>query len=395
MKQVRHALVAAPVLPYAPETLPHSISISAMWRDALSTFSAHSAAILLCAFIGFAAPTIISAGISTSATLSAYAQTRSVTVLSGRPIVADDLASPGIPEYFRQAQRDLVRQLQTAWLVQMVAGLLGLTFARGAITWMALHGSQPGEQSETCGSFGEAIRMALTRYPALLAGTLFYGAIITACIVGMSDLTQPLEFVPGKTARIWVGLSRSFDDTVHQLLWRGFNDLIPNPGSPFAEFSSDLRRAAFRYLTSTAALISIVFIVVVETLLRFRTIAALKPVPCMRSHRFGMFAPLVDSARFGLKHFFAVTVHIWLLRLAIFGLSLCLIEFPMALMDNFVAPNVMRPGGAFPIGGFEILPTMRFIAVAGAAPVSAIMLAFCVVYDTRLYAALRRACEQE
>jgi hypothetical protein len=201
-------------------------------------------------------------------------------------------------------------------------------------------------------------------------------------------LTQPLEFVPGKTAHGSAGLSRGFDDTVHQLLRRGFTDLIPNPGVPFVELRSDLRHAASKYLTSTAVFISIVFIVVVETLLRFRTITALKPVTSMRPHRFGVLMPLVDSARFCLKHFFTVTVHIWFLRLAIFALSLCLIEFPMALMDNFVAPNVIRPGGAFPISGFEVLPTMRFIAIAGAALVSAIMLAFTVVYDARLYAAL-------
>jgi hypothetical protein len=92
-----------------------------------------------------------------------------------------------------------------------------------------------------------------------------------------------------------------------------------------------------------------------------------------------MFAPATDSMLIGFRHFGLMTMHIWLLRLAIFAVIICLIEFPSALVDYFVAPHVMRLSNRF-----ELLLFMRFASACGSVLVNAALMAFCVVYDARL-----------
>lgn len=372
------------------------LGVGAVWRDALSTFSARSAAILFCAIIGVAMPIIVGNWLYVSAKLSEYARTRSVFALYEKPGLAIVLA-------------------------EMIVGLLVLTFARGVITWIALHRAQPCGHGEACGSLGAAIRRTFVRYPALLASMLFYGATISAGIVGMSALTQPLEYNRSKNAHVWIGVARNFSDVLRQLMWRGFNTLVPDPGPPFAQLAPDLRRAAQRglfkayshndYLSAeygssygverydprpelyavsptqahsaefrplALALGSIALVLLAETLLRFRTVMAMKPFRSRRPEGFGLLTPLIASTRFGIKHFGVITAHIWIVRLAIFALIVAFIEFPLAMMDNLLAPF------AKPTSNLEILPIMGFLETSGAALVSAILFAFSVVYDARL-----------
>jgi hypothetical protein len=381
------------------------VSIAQVWRDALSVFSARSASILFCALIGFAMPTTIGAWIDMQSKLSNYARTRSVVVLND--------PTPSLSALFTGA----------------VIGVVAMTFARGVITWMTLHTGQYSEDGGNCGGFGRAVGMTLTRYPALLFGSLFYGAIVTAGLIGMSELTRPLEYSRSHTAHVWAGVARNFSDVLHQLSWRSFNTLTPAPGPPFAQLAPDVRRAAQRDLfeassktiyvaaesgsaygverapesfmapqtPSTASWLlasgSLVFLLLAETLLHFRTVMAMKPPaslvasPCgkdvPRPRRLTVLAPLIDSVRFGLRHFGAITLHIWLVRLAIFALIVSFIEFPLAMIDNLLAPYAR-------LGSSEVLPIMEFLETSGAALVSAILLAFSVVYDARLARRLER-----
>lgn len=110
---------------------PHRASLAAVWREALSTFSAHSEVMLSCALIGFAAPVILGNLFYTGAKLSEYARTRAVVTLYDRPSLA-------------------------ALLIQAGLGVLALTFARGLITWLTLFGRQRSEDGSAHGNFGAA-----------------------------------------------------------------------------------------------------------------------------------------------------------------------------------------------------------------------------------------------
>jgi hypothetical protein len=111
---------------------------------------------------------------------------------------------------------------------------------------------------------------------------------------------------------------------------------------------------------------------------------ALKPARSPRPGRFGWLTPLLDSARFGVRHFGEISLHTSLIRLATFGLTIALVEFPVAIADHFIVPHAIRLAGSF-----EILPIIGFMVGAGAALVGAILLALSIVYDARLYMALK------
>lgn len=371
------------------------VSIVAVWSDALSTFSAHSLAILPFALIGFAAPAILGSLLHTSAKLSEYGRTHAVVTLYDKPSL-------------------------TVLLVQASLGILTLTFARGAITWLALHDKRCCEDGRSHGNFGEACRTTLVRYPALLVGLLLYSTLITVGVVMMSAFTQKLEFVPSKMAHVWAGSHRAFGDALRQLAWRGFNSLMPDLGSPFAEFIPNLSDAISKHttrviyhersvdgsawpivvaeVTSETAFVSagmevikphrnpltvvagVALMVIAETLLRLRIVMAMTPPMPPKPRRFEWLRPLADCTHFGPRYFGTITVHTWFVRLVIFALTLTLIELPVALMDHFLVPHVMRLGGSF-----EILPILRFLATASAALVNAILLALSVVYDAQLF----------
>lgn len=358
------------------------VSIAEVWQDALSTFGAHSAVILSCALIGFAAPVVIGA-------LGAVALDRPLPIL--------------------------------ALLAALILGVVGFSFACGVITWKALHAPRPAGESESCGcgsgSFGEAIRMTLMRAPALLVGNLFYGAVVTVGILGLSELTRPLEYAyrHSSMTRVWAGPMYAFDQLVRQLTWRAASLFIPNPGPPFAEVMPDLRHAArarlntdapailaapefgsaygverqaafFEALSTQAdttesrlfALGAVLLILIAETLLRLRTVMALKPRGSPRPRRFWLLAPLLASTRLGFRRFTTITVHAWVVRVALFALIVAFIEFPVAMADNLLAPF------AKPWERLEFLPILDFLKTSAAAIVSATLLAFSVVYDARL-----------
>ncbi len=335
--------------------LPHRASLVAVWREALSPFSAHSEVMLSCALIGFVAPVILGNLFYTGAKLSEYARTRAVVTLYDRPSLA-------------------------ALLIQAGLGVLALTFARGLITWLTLFGRQRSEDGSAHGNFGAACRATFARFPALLASSLLYSALIAAGFVAMSEFTKGLEFAPNKLAHVWAGPLRAFGDVIRQLVWRGFNMLLPGffvvERTELVILGAPSNLASDTWLTALAGM-TLIFLA--ETLLHFRTVMVMKSPRSPRPQRPGWFAPLIDSARLGVSHFGTVLLHIGTVRLAIFALSVLLIEFPMAMMGHFVLPNIMRYGG-----GFELLPIVKFVSVSASALVSGILLAFSTVYDARL-----------
>jgi hypothetical protein len=216
-------------------------------------------------------------------------------------------------------------------------------------------------------------------------------------------------------------------DVARRLEDRGIWLLVPDSGSPFAALTQELHLTIsertvpttqyeqwladsqgdkaldkphasrpqsgnlFDMRLLTAA--SIALLVLAETLLRFRTVMAFEPSRSLqvaetlaggkRPRRFAALNPLLASARFGLRHFGVVIVHVWVLRLALLVLCVGLIEFPSALTTHLVLPHATRLTNSLPV-----LPWLVFAQFGAAALVGAIVHTFTLVYDARLYAAL-------
>jgi hypothetical protein len=339
---------------------------------------------------GFAAPVIIGHWLTAQAVLSSHGWVGPVVILSEKPTA-------------------------TAVVVLTAVWLLGSSFARGMITWVVM--CCEGRRS------ARGIHMTLARYPALLAGSVAYGAFALACIMCMNLLmpgAQP-DASAGKVLPIWSGPSHAWSGATQQLAGRSASLFIPNPGWPFVEplfrLISPLSLQAKQvteyeqWLTethgsdslnqpvqsgrsvegvSTAA--GLALLVLAEPLLRFYTVMAFKPsrsqqVPELPGgvgpRRFAALTALFDSVRFGLRHFGVVVVHIWLSRCALIALMLGLVEFPLAIATHFMMPNLVAL-----MGKSQHLPLLNFAQVSAAALVSAIALAFGAVYDARLHAAL-------
>jgi hypothetical protein len=221
--------------------------------------------------------------------------------------------------------------------------------------------------------------------------------------------------------RAWSNVPRQLTDRSVNLLLSASDTVLPFAESVIVEYmlrSSTLRQAAllteyerrpietqvkssmelsprfpYSHETRLVSAAVLVLLVLAESLLRFRTTMAFEPSRSLQvpelsggggSRRFTAFTSLIASVRFGLRHFGILTVHIWVMRLAIFSLLVGLVEFPLALMDNFIMPNLIAH-----IGKSQLLPILNFAQLSAAALVSAIVLTFSTVYDVRLYRALK------
>jgi len=382
------AAVARPSETTAPPVATaRSVPIASVWRDALATFSAHSGSMLLCAILGFAAPVIIGQWIATQAVLKDYGWVGPAVTLYAKPSLA-------------------------LLIAQAVVAVLVAAFARGAITWLAL--------SSTGTDICAAIRATLARFPTILFSALVYSFVASACVFGMSEWTAQIVDDPDspRVSHAWAGPARAYDAISRKLLWQGINAIIQHPDALLSETTSALRaalatpsvtltpyehslqatygeRAVVRPIhiidgkTQLLTILSLVIAILLETLLRFRTVMAFDPLRSLqvaettsggkRPRRLAAFAPVVASARFGLRHFGVITLHIWVTRLVIAALVIAMVEFPMAVVDNFVLPNATQFVGSLPV-----LPLMKFAQVSAAALLGAVVLAFGAVYDARL-----------
>lgn len=176
---------------YSERALRTLVDVVAVWRDALSTFCAQSLPILTVALAGFWGITLIGALVGMMLQMD----------FDGRASTLLDRL--GDEHRLRALLAMHKSNLNQVALVQAVAAMLAFSFARGVITWLALHGPQPGDEPERCGSIGQAMRMTLQRYPTLLTGSALYGALVTAGILGLSELIRPLEYTDGKLAHVW------------------------------------------------------------------------------------------------------------------------------------------------------------------------------------------------
>jgi hypothetical protein len=359
------------------------IGITGVWRDTLAAFCDHAPSILLLAFAGFAAPAIICIFLSVVLRFDLYGQASGpfatwsgIGVLRGESI---NLSSVLV-------------------ILQAGLGAIGLAFARGAIASLALGGAD----AKDARGLAVACRTAWARLPGLLIGSLVYGAIVMLGAVGINaalhDTDFDLSFVGQQTI--------SLPGHAQLLGLRALDALTPSPGSPFAEFVPLLRHTAFQpfiQLTpyeqqlveqyGAASVIagsrsaslqwitfaSVVLLILAEALLRFSPIIAMR---LGEQDRLRAIAPVWHSLCFGLRHFGAVTIHVWLLRLLFVAAYSIFFMLPVVLMQD-AAPPIVRSVTSVLAGHWSLTLTLVCYWL-----VMALFMAFSTVYGARLVLAL-------
>lgn len=355
--------------------------IAAIWRETFVTFGGHAPAIVLFALVGFAGPAIVCIILSVVLQLDFYGQ----------------VSGPFATRLGTSTLRDgPVNPVSVLLWVQAGMGMVGLAFARGLIARLAVSDAKEPP------SLNFACREAMGRLPSLLIGSLIYGATIMAGAVGMNavlhDTDFDLSFVGQQTITL--------PGHAQVLGLRALDAFVPSPGSPLAEFVPAMRHTAFEPFTQIRltgvqgmegygidkvsvkarpdlqwliVLTSISLLILAEALLRFT------PVMAMRSHeraRLRAITPVLRSVGFGMRHFGAITMHVWLLQLAFVAAYSVFFMLPVVLAQG-VAPAAVRGVTSSLIGKWSLLLTLACYWL-----VMALFMAFSAVYDTRLVLAL-------
>ncbi len=364
-----------------------SASIAAVWRASFATFGAHAPAILFLALIGFAGASVIGLGMSLALNLEQF-------VHASGPFATYE----GIISILALGDA----RLFTVLVTQGVLGWVLVSFARGAITQLALND----------GSLGQACRGACARMPALLAGSLLYSALIGFGAVSINAWLRDRN--PNLDLSNVGQRAGTFEGALKVLFIRGVDALIPDPGSPVAEFVPRLRHTAFRHVergadynqqlavenntafkgaTSSRAaeklapseesqrvvIASMLALVLGETLLHFRAVAAVQSP--------GVFGSLLRCVWWGIRYFIPTTIHIWLVRLALLGANILFVTAPIVIVQCLVLPTFKQLNEAMDTS--MSLPWM----LVGITLVNTVFTAFSTVYDARLYVALTNKIE--
>ncbi len=275
--------------------------------------------------------------------------------------------------------------------VQAAIGAFTFLLGRGIITWLA--------QQHPPASLRTAITVALHKWKPLLTSTLLYGLIISVAMVGVVWLLRELQLDTSNY--------RWFRNTPQGILTlvavRATVQIPPDPGSPFTELYAatryDLARTVPGYLTwngagfhmsyasvdaryALAGLVAIVLMVATETLLCMRTAAVMTGDD---TSAFGWIQRLPPPVS---RHFWRVMVWRWGVRLAITGVTIACLVLPMALQQSVIASDVIREVRSYWPYLFH-----AFVQAAGGALVFSLGLAFSIVFEARLFAALQASSQ--
>jgi len=276
----------------------------------------------------------------------------------------------------------------TQLLVQGVIGATLFMLARAAIIWLAL---QPGSARPT---LRDALRAGLKAYPSHLVAALVYGALLTVAAVALTLVLREVRLDQSNIGR----LSNDPAQIARAAVSRAIGALVPDPGPPFTDLHTYvrymLRRSGGTYASWSelgrnfetldagywlAALGGSSLVVVVEGLLRFRYVATLS-----RGAR-SVLRGLGETIRWSAPRFWLISARVWAFRGLMLLLTIVFITVPVAVAQGLAVPAVagVVPGSLLPF------PTSTFLFALGAAPVGALLTAFGLIYDARLWLALR------
>jgi hypothetical protein len=359
----------------------YPIDIALIGQDALHAFCAHAAPILICACVGYAGIELLSIAVS--------------------------LAEPPSPPAMLCAFRPT-----PPWprlLLAVICGW-GVVFTQAMISRLALQSAgQPLGLRSAC-------RAVLRRVPALLLSWLVYGLLLAGIAVGLSVPLRAMRLDPAnrQTDR---RSGPALDSVVRELVWHGAHTLMPDPGSPFCEWAATTQAgvlnswavagsSTWRMVNQGTAYVhtfsvppalaaepaylfgplnfwlvtlgSLVLLVLTETALRFRVIAAVQPGPA------GSCGSWVEGTRLAWRHFGVVAGQVWLVRLVVTCAQVLLVGLPVALAQQLVLPTVS------PLVGMTwVQPVCVLLTLVSVAVVHSVFTAFCAVYDARLFIALQ------
>jgi hypothetical protein len=364
----------------ASEPRHASPRLAEVWSDTVATLAVHGPGMLGLALLGGAGSAVLGLAIALSFGDAEFVQ---VYLHATGPFAT--WGSLG------RIEPSADNRLFTHLLAQAACGFVITAFARGAITALALH----------CRAIRlrPACYLAARRLPPLLAGAALYAALVGCGSVGANAALSRAGLDLSNAGQRAITL----EGAAGVIVVRGLDALVPDPGSPVAEFVPYARHVAFTplqpangyvdpasYASGTPtvdgvlprdrshevpalASLSVLLFLAGETILRFRTVAALTAP--------GLIRPLLRSAGWGLAHAPIVLAHGLAWRAAMLGVSLVAVIVPIALVQCFGA-GVLRVLG-LPEGAIS-LPGM----IAAAACVNGILTAAGAVYDARLYRAL-------
>ena len=276
----------------------------------------------------------------------------------------------------------------TQLIVQAALGATLFMLARAAILWLALQptGTRP--------TLRDALRAGLKAYPSHLIVALVYGALLTVAVIGLTLFLREVRLDLSNIGR----LTNDPAQIARAAVSRAIGALIPDPGPPFTDLHAYvrymLRRSGGTYSSWSelgrnfetldasfwlAALGGSGLVVVLEGLLRFRYVATLGG-----SAR-GALGSLGETIRWSAQRFWLISARVWAFRGLVLLLTVVFITVPVAVAQGLAVPAV---AGASPP---ELLPfpTSTFLFALGAAPVGALLSAFGLIYDARVWLALR------
>ncbi len=345
------------------------------------TMSAYGLPVLICAWVGYVLPYLLS--------LTLDMHTSETLVRSQAIFCAFKESAMGLP--FSQG-----------------AIVLGVqTFTQGIITALALYRTR-GRSMRTVAS------TTLICLPMLVLGNGVYGVLMSIAAAG---LTLPLSALHLDPAQLWAGLTPAhpLDVIGREVAAQAVNALLKYPGEPFCSLAQSIRAASFEWKTmythlyssslvynyidpSTSkhvntlgfwsiTISSALLMITVESLLRFRMMIVLEHTISLRNHA----AHLTDlglrgSATFACRHLSDVILHMWLVRIATISIQVMFLVVPTVLAERIITPRIGQM-----IGATWIYPICVWLITVSTAWVNSVFTAFALIYDGRLFLALRHA----
>jgi hypothetical protein len=321
---------------------------------------------------------------------------------------------------------NLCPQAATRALLIILQGI-AVTLVQALIASVVRRSSRPRAHAR------DHVHAVLDHWPALLAGSLIYTALMTAAQTmapasawdWQAELNKPLV-LPGADP-----VMVEFHSVTRAVVTSTLHLLLPDPGLPLATLldtpdnadrrardaatcallawerrtlptGETIRPTAPRpqinldrlneYIAShceqsspfdgARLVLAAVLWVGADILLRFRVVAAFSP---QRTGVWaGLLSPLMCSIRVAWRHFGAMAAHIWVLRLALVAARILFCTFPLLVAQRFVLPRLALnlPGDTW------FAPICFAIALAATAMMNGILVAFSAVYDAQLFVAL-------